>query len=680
MKRFMVTLLGTAICAALQSATLSGEWLQYINGEYDGEQCVCLERHDDAYEIGIASLAVPVMDAAAGNLDYLTVLGGSFPHELIVDTSVMTDEDMFNIMVAPILAKRSQWDYDKEDNEYEYEHRNVYYEFSADVWPDLKAVPNRKWIILKTRAPEASVFGRLSLRIGLGGTDVAATLEIPIRPLLNPADFTRPVSFHWYDEWDLDVVDHFSGWQYGDAVLTDLGFGEEIKVELPEAGTLVLALPDGNALSASGDSITGNSLVNSEEYWSGFAGEHGFEWAYGTCARYQLVTVSGATMLTLRAAEGRGNIEFRRCFFYPATTKSVGISASLLSTGGGVGGYVTGLGTYKSGEKVVLTAMTSPAYTFAGWEVKYGLLPEGTDLTQSTLQFTVTDAMCGAADVAREIAVQARWTKKPLELYDTPVIFKPTVVSQQSGAWKKAQVVNGVVSRDGKVVGVIQVKVGKANKKSEVTVSGTIMGLDGKKLTAKGGKIKVTGGLATVTLSVRGGTTATVTVGMGDVSGMWDGAEIEAAEVGGNWTRSDAKVQVAVTGADLPAGTMEELLPGGEPVLAKRGKWAFNKASSVNLSRDKADVDVNTSAGKTNLSAMKLSYAPKTGLFKGSFKVYVVRNSSGGASSGCAFCGMGKKKLKKYTVNVTGVVADGKGYGQATIRRPAGGPWGVTVE
>ena len=40
----------------------------------------------------------------------------------------------------------------------------------------------------------------------------------------------------------------------------------------------------------------------------------------------------------------------------------------------------------------------------------------------------------------------------------------------------------------------------------------------------------------------------------------------------------------------------------------------------------------------------------------------------------------GKKKLKKYKANVTGVVLDGVGYGQATIKKPAGGPWIVTVE
>ena len=234
--------------------------------------------------------------------------------------------------------------------------------------------------------------------------------------------------------------------------------------------------------------------------------------------------------------------------------------------------------------------------------------------------------------------------------------------------WKKAQTVNGAVFRDGEAVGIVQVKVGKASKNGEVTISGTITGLDGKKLTANGGKVGVSGETATATLAVKDGTTATVTVGKDGVSGTWNGAEIKAAVVGGDWTRTDARVHVAATGASLPDGTVEELLPDSEPVLAKGGKWAFDKAATVKLSRDKTKAEWDAANGKTNLSSMKLAYAPKTGLFKGSFKVYALEGADGA------------KKLKKHTANVTGVVVDGKGYGQAAIKKPAAGPWAVHVE
>ena len=64
----------------------------------------------------------------------------------------------------------------------------------------------------------------------------------------------------------------------------------------------------------------------------------------------------------------------------------------------------------------------------------------------------------------------------------------------------------------------------------------------------------------------------------------------------------------------------------------------------------------------TNRSAMKLTYTPKTGIFKGSFKIYAIQDG----------------KLKKFTVKVAGVVVDGKGWGRAT--GPGGASYAVTVE
>ena len=246
--------------------------------------------------------------------------------------------------------------------------------------------------------------------------------------------------------------------------------------------------------------------------------------------------------------------------------------------------------------------------------------------------------------------------------------------------WKKAQAVNGAAFNDDNVVGVVQVKVGKANKNGEVPVSGTIMGIDGKKLLAKGGKVAVSGGSVMATLKVTGGTAMTVMVDKDGVSGSWNGAEIRAANVGGEWTRTDSRVHVAVTTASLPAGALEELLPDGEPVIAKDGKWAFAKAANVKWAKPKngapqsemfnseagKDLVVDTSKGG-NLSAMKLTYTPKKGTFKGSFKVYALEGAGKAA------------KLKKYTVKVTGVVVDGVGYGVAISKTPAA-RWPVRVE
>ena len=72
---------------------------------------------------------------------------------------------------------------------------------------------------------------------------------------------------------------------------------------------------------------------------------------------------------------------------------------------------------------------------------------------------------------------------------------------------------------------------------------------------------------------------------------------------------------------------------------------------------------------------MKLTYTPKTGVFKGSFNVYATNEGSTPAGK--------VPKLKKYRVNVTGFMVDDgtgpKGIGEATIKKPAV-KWSVTIK
>jgi len=72
--------------------------------------------------------------------------------------------------------------------------------------------------------------------------------------------------------------------------------------------------------------------------------------------------------------------------------------------------------------------------------------------------------------------------------------------------------------------------------------------------------------------------------------------------------------------------------------------------------------DVDTSGGKTNISGLKLTYNPKTGLFKGSFTLYTW--SIGG---------------KKYKASVTGLIINGLGYGEAVVKKPYT-PWAVVID
>ena len=105
--------------------------------------------------------------------------------------------------------------------------------------------------------------------------------------------------------------------------------------------------------------------------------------------------------------------------------------------------------------------------------------------------------------------------------------------------------------------------------------------------------------------------------------------------------------------------------PDGEPVYVKNGnKFSFDKVPSIKYKRYREgnetwyELDGLNDETKTNVTGLKLTYTAKTGVFKGSFKVY--------ASNEC--CAEGKPKLKKYTVNVMGCIIDGVGYGSAVLK------------
>ena len=117
-----------------------------------------------------------------------------------------------------------------------------------------------------------------------------------------------------------------------------------------------------------------------------------------------------------------------------------------------------------------------------------------------------------------------------------------------------------------------------------------------------------------------------------------------------------------ILSAPLPLAAATEMVGGYT--------WTFqiNSDTAEIYNDDWATREVDDTNGKTNLSSLKLTFAAKTGIFKGSFKAYALEEKNG------------KTKLVKYTVNVLGLVVDGVGQGEATCKKPAGGPWPVTVE
>ena len=95
---------------------------------------------------------------------------------------------------------------------------------------------------------------------------------------------------------------------------------------------------------------------------------------------------------------------------------------------------------------------------------------------------------------------------------------------------------------------------------------------------------------------------------------------------------------------------LEDFLPTNVEFSAG-ARWTFPAGGKVKV--DKKTGEVLDSKNSQNPSALKLSYAPKTGLFKGTFKVYAMTAQG---------------RLKKYSAKVNGVISGGRGYGCAVIK------------
>ena len=326
--------------------------------------------------------------------------------------------------------------------------------------------------------------------------------------------------------------------------------------------------------------------------------------------------------------------------------------------------------TVASGASVgTLPTPTRTGWTFTGW---FTALTGGTQVSAAT-------------QVTRDVTYYAQWTQNPGPDTPTPVDPEPgpscyaaldaaEIVAPYEAP--KAVTLQGVAYSGCGVAGVIELKLGKVNARKHTSkVSGSVTMLNGKKYTITAVTLAGVDGSAPidVSLNVKSLGTMAVTIGGRQFAGSLSGWHVQSANVGGNWTRSGAEVYVDMTSATLPDGVLEDLLPDGEPVVASGGKWKFAKAASVKWAKPKRGAPepdifdeasgkgliVDTSAGKTNLSGLKLTYTPKKGTFKGSFKMYALQGS--GRTT----------KLKKYTVNVNGIVVDGVGYGTATCKSPS---------
>ena len=324
-----------------------------------------------------------------------------------------------------------------------------------------------------------------------------------------------------------------------------------------------------------------------------------------------------------------------------------------------------------------------PSATRAGWTLD-GWYTAATGGTKVDASFVVTEDM----------DLYAHWTENgggpdtpEPEIEPTPCyewLDMADVIEPYSAP--SAVLLRGAVYDGCDVVGIMELKLGKEKKMSS-KISGSVTLLDGKKHSIKAVTVKLDGASPAVGyLQVKGLGILHVAIGGNRFAGTlpYRGVDlhVQSAHVCEAWGGKTATASVDVDDLSGFSGmVLTNLLPYAEVANVSNGKWKFRKAAGVKWSKLKKgvvpselynplsgkDLLVDESKGKTNLSAMKLSYTPKKGTFKGSFKLYALQGEGKG------------RKLKKYTVKVSGVVVDGVGYGVATCKKPAVS-WAVTVK
>lgn len=153
-----------------------------------------------------------------------------------------------------------------------------------------------------------------------------------------------------------------------------------------------------------------------------------------------------------------------------------------------------------------------------------------------------------------------------------------------------------------------------------------------------------------------------------DNEGVWGLSGWDASQrSGGAFTATFAEPLMSVVGGQSSLGSVafqmddffdidgaDDLFsPSGTEIDATTSRWKLPKADVVKFSKDDGWY-VPEGKDYGNPASLKLSYTPKTGQFKGSFKVFAVTEAG---------------RSKKYSANVTGVVIDGVGYGTATVKK-----------
>ena len=245
--------------------------------------------------------------------------------------------------------------------------------------------------------------------------------------------------------------------------------------------------------------------------------------------------------------------------------------------------------------------------------------------------------------------------------------------------YKKAQTLSGACyDADQNIYGTFTLKIGALSKRSNsVKITATISPLAGKKVSATVTSRPAEDGslygslrfkksqIGVVSILVYGHYDDNGKVVLSCVGESESGHSFYDTKLGGAFD-TDMLYFSAECDADFGEG-LEPIIdfPDEEPIYVKNGvKFGFDKAPSIKYKKFHEGGEIwyeligLDDEDRTNYSALKLTYTAKTGLFKGSFKIYL--------SNEC--CVDGKPKLKTVTVKVNGIVIDGEGYGVATFK------------
>ncbi|MCQ2389783.1 MAG: zinc-dependent metalloprotease [Kiritimatiellae bacterium] len=265
--------------------------------------------------------------------------------------------------------------------------------------------------------------------------------------------------------------------------------------------------------------------------------------------------------------------------------------------------------------------------------------------------------------------------KDPQDPKDDPT---PAPIPDVTTAYTKAVTVSGALIDAGdEVAGIVQLKLGKYNqKKNEVKVSGSIILPNGKKVAAKAKSFTPKGNRISGLLSFKAPVNdVAIVVDYDPAQGYvlesdglhTEGYSVKKAIVGGleNGTAILSVDASSSEGFDW----LSSLTPDGTAFDVAGAKWTFPKAGKVKYAknRETQEMELQYDPEAENNAGVKLSFAAKTGIFKGTFTIYALETNNG------------RTKLAKYKFTVNGLVVDGVGRGVAVCKKPAMS-WPVVVK